>query len=115
MVPPDSHQAGRLLSTYGQIVGLWGGDYAAAMEALGQALAIARREGDVALEMRTLAESSNVNAFHHRFPECLEDNLKAIELSLHIDVPQVEVAQGAVHDIVALREHDIEKEESEDL
>ena len=54
LVPSDSHDAGRLLSRYGTVLGLVEGDYEEAQEAFGRALAIAQHVGDVALEMWTL-------------------------------------------------------------
>ena len=49
LVPADSHQVGRLLSRYGLFLGAAEGDYEGAQKALGRAIAIARREGDVCL------------------------------------------------------------------
>ena len=45
LVPADSHEAGRLLSRYGVVLGAAEGDYEGAEQALGRAIAIARREG----------------------------------------------------------------------
>ena len=54
LVPPDSHEAGRLLSRYGGILGAAESDYEGAQQAIGRAIAIARREGDLPLEVQTL-------------------------------------------------------------
>ena len=52
LVPPDSHEAGRLLARHGSLLGQEEGDYDAAQEAFTRALAIAQSQGDVALEVR---------------------------------------------------------------
>ena len=62
LVPEDSHQAGRLLSRYGGIIGGAEGDYEGAQQALGRAISIARRERDVTLEVQALGNASEVSA-----------------------------------------------------
>jgi DNA-binding CsgD family transcriptional regulator len=81
LVPPDSLAAGRLLCSYGLELGLVEGDYESAQAAFTQALAIARREGDLALEVRTLAAAADVDHFHLRFQEGLEGARRAIALA----------------------------------
>jgi tetratricopeptide (TPR) repeat protein len=81
LVPPDSQQAGRLLSTYGAELGRVENDHQGAEEAFDRALAIARREGDLALELRTLAASANVDLFHLRLQGTLEKARQIIELA----------------------------------
>ncbi len=44
-VPADSHEAGRLLSLYGGVLGASEGDYDGAQQTLSRAMDIARREG----------------------------------------------------------------------
>ena len=61
LVPPDSHEAGRLLSRYGLLLNLETGDHEGAQEAFDRAMNIAEKEGDVALEMRTLANSADTD------------------------------------------------------
>ena len=80
LVPADSHEAGRLLSRYGGILGNAEGDYEGAQQALGRAIAIARREGDVALELRTLIYAASVSALHLHWQESVGNGLRAIEL-----------------------------------
>ena len=92
LVPADSHQAGRLLCRYGQYIGLEESDYDAAQSAFGRALAIARREGDSALEMRTLADAAGVYSFHMCWEEVMASALKAIELARVAEDPRSEVA-----------------------
>ncbi|MEK7817178.1 MAG: hypothetical protein AAB281_02880, partial [Actinomycetota bacterium] len=96
LVPPDSHAAGRLLSQYGYcygyILGMEQDDYARALEAFRQALAIARREGDVAMEAGTLANAAYVDNHQFRHAEGLEKSLRAIELARRIEDPRTEVA-----------------------
>ena len=67
------------------------GDYEGAQESFSRALAIARREGDEALEMRTSAEAASVAYAHLRHEECLQRILRTIELAQRIDDPHSEV------------------------
>ena len=82
LVPADSHEAGRLLSRYGGVLGAAEGNHEGGQEALGRAIAIARREGDVALEVQTQAYAANVSGVHLRWQECVDNGLRAIELSM---------------------------------
>ena len=81
LVPPDSPEAGRLLSRYLLVLGLEEGDYPAATEAFDGALAIAQRTGDLAQETRTLVNSSFVDFWHLRWPEAISKGLRVIELT----------------------------------
>ena len=91
LVPADSHQAGRLLSRYGGFLGLAEGDYEGAQQALGRAIAIARREGDVPLEVQTLAYATDVSGQHLHCQESVEHGLRAIELAAGEENPYSEV------------------------
>ena len=90
LVAPDSHQAGYLLSLYGRVLGWEEAEYLGAEEAFSKALAIARREGDEILEMRTLAAATVVNFMQIRWQEAVEKGLQAIELSRRVDDPSAE-------------------------
>ncbi len=79
------------MSRYGNAMGVLEGDYGAAVKALDQALAIARREGDATLEVRTLVDASRVDGFHLRWQDSLEKSLAAIELLNQVDDPGSEV------------------------
>ena len=92
MVAPDSHEAGRLLSRYGGVLGRTEGHYDGAQETFSRALTIARREDDENLEMRTLAEAAGLAYTHLRHEETLQRSLSAIELAQRIDDPRSEVA-----------------------
>ncbi|MCH8108013.1 MAG: protein kinase [Chloroflexi bacterium] len=81
LVPADSHEAGRLLSRYGVTLGVAEGDYEGAQQALGRAIAIARREGDVPLEVQTLTYASAVSGQHLNWQESVDNGLRAIELA----------------------------------
>ena len=81
LIPPDSPEAGRLLSRYVLIKGLGEGDYEGATEAFNRALAIAQRTGDEALEIRTLANSSEVDFWHLQWQETVAKGLRVIELA----------------------------------
>ena len=87
LVTTGSHQAGRLLFLYGFLLYQERGDYEGAQEALGQALSIARRNGDEALELRTLVALGHVEAYHLNFQESLQNDLRALELAGRVDDP----------------------------
>ena len=91
LVPPDSPEAGRLLTRYGGLVGTEEGRDEEAQEALTRALAIAQREGDTALEIRTLANAVSVDYFHFRYQDALEKGLRVIELASHLNNPLAEM------------------------
>ena len=90
LVPADSHEAGRLLSRYGGILGNAEGDYEGAQQALGWAIAIARREGDVPLEVRALNYAAGVSALHLHWQESVDNGLRAIELAKGDENPGIE-------------------------
>ena len=92
LVRPDSPEAGRLLSLHGGILGLHRNDYGKAQEAFDRALFIARREGDIALEMRTLVDSASVDIYHLRWRETITKGLMAIEMAQTANDPRAEVA-----------------------
>ena len=81
LVPVDSHEAGRLLSRYGAILGAAEGDYQGAQQALGRAIAIARREADVALELQALTFAADVSGLHLHWQESVDNGMRAIELA----------------------------------
>ena len=85
LVQPESLQEGRLLCRYGVSLGHELKDFDGAKSAFDRALEIARREGDAALEMRTLAAAADVVGWQLRFKEALELSLKAIELSNYVE------------------------------
>lgn len=81
LVPDDSHQAARLLSRYGGILGVAELDYDGANQALQQAIAIARRENDAALEVQALGYLALVGGLHVKWQDCLTHGQRAIELA----------------------------------
>ena len=87
LIPNDSLEAGGLPCQYGNALYYQTGDYDGAMEALSQALVIARREGDAALEMRTLVAAGHAEASHLHFQESLKYDLQAIELASRVEKP----------------------------
>ena len=90
LVLADSHEAGRLLSRYGGILGNAEGDYEGAQQALGRAIAIARREGDVPLEVQTLNYASSLSTLHLHWQESVDNGLRAIELATGEEIPGFE-------------------------
>ena len=91
LVPDDSHEAGRLFSRYGGFLGLTEGDYEGAQQALGRAIAIARREGDVPLEVQTLTYAADVSGQHLHWQESIDHGLRSIELATAGENPYSEV------------------------
>lgn len=92
LVPSDSHQAGRLLYRYGRYLGMAGGNDSASRNAFDRALAIARRQDDEALEMRTLVDATGVDIYHLRWEEAIGKGSMVIELARHADDPRSTVA-----------------------
>ena len=90
LVPTDSLDAGRLLSRHVRPLVVEQGDYEGAQKASTAALAIARREKDTALEMRTLAESADVDGHNLRLQEAQNKSLQVIELAEEVGVPHAE-------------------------
>jgi tetratricopeptide (TPR) repeat protein len=91
LVQYDSLEMGGLLASYGRVLSLEEGNYLDAKSALDKALAIARREGDVGLEMRTLVSAAEVDGYHSHWQEALDSSLRAIELIPRIDDPRTEM------------------------
>ncbi len=81
LAPPDSPEAGRLLSRHVLVMGLEEGDYTRAMEAYENALAIAQRTADLTLEIRTLTNSSMVDFWHLHWEETVAKTQRVIELT----------------------------------
>ena len=92
LVPPDSHEAGRLLLRHGWAMVIDEGDNDGARVAFDRAIAIARRVGDASLEMRTLVISSRVDLYDLQWKEGLEKSLSAIELAPRADEPGTEAS-----------------------
>ena len=67
------------------------GDYSGARSAFDRALAIARREGNLGLEMKTLASATRVDFHHNSFQKCIEEGLQAIELAHQVDDLRAEI------------------------
>ena len=80
LVPPDSHQAGRLMARYAAAHSSEFGDYEDVMKTLDQAMTIAQREKDRTLEMDVLTTMANTQFWELRYQESLENSLRAIEL-----------------------------------
>jgi DNA-binding CsgD family transcriptional regulator/tetratricopeptide (TPR) repeat protein len=113
LVAPDSREAGYLLARYGEVRARVEGDYDDAQEAFSRAQAIARQEGDVALEMRVLAKWAVTAYSHLRNQECLEKSLRIIQLARLANEPIAEanayyyagMALWSVGDLEGSRRH----------
>jgi len=82
LVEPDSLHAGLLLSRRGRVMGMEEGNFEAAEDNFGQALKIARELGDAPLELWTLTVAANVEFFHLRARDTLDNASRAIELAV---------------------------------
>ena len=76
LVQRSSHDEGRLLSQYSRAVYFEEKDFEAAQDAFTRAMAIAQREGDTELELRTLGNAAIVDELHGNFNESLEKSLR---------------------------------------
>ncbi|MCH7737436.1 MAG: hypothetical protein IH872_08545 [Chloroflexi bacterium] len=88
LVPADSHEEGRLLSRYGGIDGFINEDVDDSLgreQALGRALTIAQREGDIALEIRTLVHTGRLLRRLSRYQEGLAIFQQAADLARRTD------------------------------
>jgi tetratricopeptide (TPR) repeat protein len=92
LAAPDSPERTRLLSIYGRVIGFEEGRYDQAERAFDQALVIAERLGDAALEMSILADAANVQFFHSRYQEALRSSLRSIGFAHSVDDPRSELA-----------------------
>lgn len=92
LVPSGSLQEGRLLSRFGQSIGLQEGNYDEALEALNKALEISQREGDIALEVQSLAAITSIYANHMRYDEALASGIALIELNRNVHDMRSEVS-----------------------
>jgi hypothetical protein len=81
LVPPDSHEAGRLLANHVWLAGISECDLAGAEAATTRGLEIARRQNDAALERRILANTAWVDVWHFHLQDGLERGIRAIELA----------------------------------
>ena len=91
LVAPDSHEEGRLLAQQGWFSGFIDADYDRAQDEFRRALSIAEREGDSAIERRTLANAAFVDAFHLNWHGCLARGLRAIDLAREDGDPSTEI------------------------
>ena len=91
LVQRGSHDDGRLLSQYSKAVDYEETDFEAARDAYTQALAIAQRENDTELELRTLGNAASVDVFHGNFQDSLEKSLRGLDLARRVDDPWAEV------------------------
>ncbi|MCH8281267.1 MAG: protein kinase [Chloroflexi bacterium] len=91
LVPASSLEAGRLLSIQGRVLSQEEGEYESSRGAFDQALAIAQREGDEALELRILADSAEARGYQNLFEESLDRAQTAIELTARVDDPRSEM------------------------
>lgn len=89
-VSADSLAAGRLLSRYAWVLATEEGDYQHAQQCFEQALAIAHREGDASLEVKTLAQAANVDMLYTAFQDSVAKSHRALELAENIDEPESE-------------------------
>jgi tetratricopeptide (TPR) repeat protein len=92
LVPPNSLQAGYLLSRYGMDLGRLQGNYEGAQEAFARALKIAERENDPLLEIRTRTGAAELDNWFCRFDDTLAKCLPSIELAKNVNDPIAEAS-----------------------
>ena len=107
LVQPGSLDAAHLLARYGRGFSIRGGldGYELAIDILGQALEIAQRESDAALQVNVLANLANAQWFNLEFQDCLDNSLRAIELYRRSDFQGYESIHAewfAVRALIAL-------------
>ena len=96
LAPPNSYEAGSLLTRYVEALGMHEADYTRAMEASSQGLAIARRAQDTTLEMATMAQAAQVERFHLHPREGLDKSVRAVELASLANDPFSEILARGV-------------------
>ncbi|MFQ6026030.1 MAG: AAA family ATPase [Dehalococcoidia bacterium] len=90
LVPPNSRQAGYLLSRQISGLGRIRANFEDAQAAFDQAMRIARQEQDLVLETRTLVNTANAGYFHHRYQDGLDKCQQAIKLATQVNEPHTE-------------------------
>ncbi len=90
LAEPDSHRSGRLWGRYIRAAALERGEHDQANKAYMRAIEIARREGDVALEVHASADAGSVDGYYLELTQGLEKCLRAIDLAAHVRRPDLE-------------------------
>jgi tetratricopeptide (TPR) repeat protein len=90
LVQRGSHDEGRLLAEYSWTVYLEETDIEVARDAYTRALAIAQRENDAELELRTWGNAALVALLSGNYPESLEKSLRGLEVARRVDNPGAE-------------------------
>jgi tetratricopeptide (TPR) repeat protein len=85
LVPAGSLQSAHLACSYGLAVGLRGDGYTQAQEAFEASLAIAQREGNVALERHLMAAYAQIEGGSIKWEQSLKKSLRALELATRVD------------------------------
>jgi predicted ATPase len=91
LVEPDSHAEARLLSRYARMAAVEDGNYPAAAAACQRALAIARRHGDIGLEIQTLGNGAEADLNFMHWGQGLEKCLRAIDLAGQTEALQAQM------------------------
>ncbi len=92
LLPPDSGEAGRLLSRHASTLYFEEADYQGAQQAFASSLAIAQRDQDEALERETLAGAGYVDAYQLDLEESRTKAQRVIELARRVGDVSAEVA-----------------------
>ena len=91
LVHDDSLEAGILHSVLGDFQGVANGDYPSAQDSFVRALTIARRKGNVNLEIKTLNHSARIDWHNLQFDDSLKKSLTATNLAVAAFDPRGEV------------------------
>ena len=91
LVPPDSHEAARILSRRGFALYVENADYERAKEALDLSIAIARTHNDAQLEGIARSYLAGVHLMDDRIEQALKEGLSVMEFARQLGDPRVEV------------------------
>ena len=104
LAPHDSPQIGSLFYQHGLALYYELGDYDKAQETLNQAIEIAKREKDTALEVKILSSASVIDIWERRIGDSTQKNIRILELLPNVEMPFAETlakSEIANHALIA--------------
>ncbi|MEE8465937.1 MAG: hypothetical protein V3S68_05615, partial [Dehalococcoidia bacterium] len=87
LAPPDSLEAGFLLTRHARALGLEQGDYPGFQAANDRSLELAQQHKDLGLELTVWANAAEVSFYHSRYREVMVCNEKVFALDKQVDNP----------------------------
>ncbi len=85
LAPPNSLEAGYLLTRHARALGLEQGDYPGFQAANERALELARQHGDLGLELTAWANASEISYYHKHYADVIECNEKVFALNQRVE------------------------------